>query len=120
MFRIDVVVVQLPRLAQGEFQCLLSARREGDVAAQLLRAGLDHRGDVGPRRLLVVPEPVQHFRRRAVRHVEQPQQDVLRADVVVLELPRLLLGRYDRLAGLHREPLESHASMLSTLSIHCY
>jgi len=82
VFRTDVGVVQLQHLAQGEFQGLLRARREQDMAAALLRAGPDHRGDIDLRRLLVVPELVQNFRRHAVRHVEQPRQDVLRADVV--------------------------------------
>jgi len=120
VFRTDVGVVQLQRLAQGEFQGLLRARRERDMAAALLRAGLDHRGDIDLRLLLVVAELVQHVRRHAVRRVQQRQQDVLGADVAVFELSRLLLGRDDHLAGFHRELVEWHGSMVATMSIHCH
>jgi hypothetical protein len=40
---------------------------------------------------------------------EQPEQDVLGADVVVLERPRLVLGEDDDLATPVGEPLE-HSS----------
>jgi hypothetical protein len=42
----DVVVAQLERLAQREFQHLLRARRERDMAAQGLLAGPDDRFDL--------------------------------------------------------------------------
>ena len=57
-------------------------------------------------------EALQHAGRKALLLAEQAKQDVLGADVVVLEGPRLFLGQYDHLAGALGEAFEHRASIL--------
>ena len=51
-------------------------------------------------------EALEHAGRHALLLAQQPQQDVLGADVVVLERARLLLGEHDHLPGPFGESLE--------------
>ena len=63
-----------------------------------------------PRRASVVRPSAGQGRREAVVDLGGGDQEVLGADVVVLEEPGLLLRRQDHLAGLVGEPLEHHAA----------
>jgi hypothetical protein len=49
----------------------------------------------------------------AFAFVDEPEQDVLGADVVVVEHPRLFLGEDDHAAGAIRESLEHSTSLVS-------
>ena len=59
---------------------------------------------------------LEHSGRQALLFTQQAKQDVLGADVVVLESPRLFLGQDDNLAGSLCESLE-HKSLLLTVVI---
>jgi hypothetical protein len=106
VLRADVVVPERQRLAEGELEHLLGARRERDLAGRdlvaladdprHLRAHLFH-GDV---------ELLEHARGEALLLAQQAEQDVLRPDVVVLESPCFVLGEDDDLSSPFCEALE--------------
>ena len=114
----DVVVAELQRLAQRQLEDLLGAGGEGDVPGRgllaladdlldLLADGLerDARGD--SRALAATPSPSWI----------RPEQDVLGADVVVVEHPGLFLGQDDNPPRAVGEPLE-HLSAPRTGGVH--
>ena len=106
VLRPDVVVAQREGLAQRQLEHLLGARRERNLAggdlvaladdARDLRANLFHR-DV---------ERLENACGKAFLLAEEAEQDVLRADVVVLEGPRLVLCENDDLTCPLGESLE--------------
>jgi hypothetical protein len=109
----DVVVAQLERLAERELQDLLRARCERDVTGRgglTLTDDLFHlrtdgfQGDI---------EGLERLRCHAFALVDQPQEDVLRPDVVVVEHPRLFLGEDDDPPRTVREPFK-HMSFRMT------
>ncbi len=102
----DVVVAERQRLAQRELQHLLRARRERDLAGGDLVALADDAGDLGAHLLDGDVERLEHARGEALLLAQQAEQQVLRADVVVLQGPRLVLGEDDDLACALRESLE--------------
>ena len=85
MLGADVVVAEAERLAQREFQDLLGARRERDLPLGRLLAGADDAHDGGADLFDGHFEAVEHARRHALLLAEQAEQEVLGADVVVLE-----------------------------------
>jgi hypothetical protein len=102
----DVVVAELQRLAQREFEDLLGAGREGDVPGRrrltlsddllhLLADGLER--DV---------HRLERLRGNALALVDQPEQDVLGPDVVVVQHPRLFLREDDDSPGPVGEAFE--------------
>ena len=109
----DVVVAEAQRLAQRELEDLLGARGERDLPGGDLLAGADDADHLSADALDGDVEALEHARREALLLAEQPEQDVLGADVVVLERPRLLLGENDHLAGPFCESLE-HAPMIAS------
>ena len=106
MFGADVVVVQSQRFAQAELEDLLRSGGEGDVAGRLALSeadlGLDLLAD-GARR---DSEARERLTGETVRLAEQPEQEVLSADVVVLQPASLFLGEHDRMAGSVGESFE--------------
>ncbi len=88
----DVVVAERERLAQRQLEHLLGARREGDLAGGDLLTGADDPHDLGADALDGDVEGLEDAGGEALLLAEQAEQDVLRADVVVLEGPGLLLG----------------------------
>ena len=110
----DVVVAERERLAQRELEHLLRARRERDLAGGDLLAGADDADDLGADALDGDVERLEHARGEALLLAEEAEQDVLGADVVVLEDAGLLLGEDDHLPGPFGEALK-HA-VLSYLS----
>ncbi len=94
------------RLAQRQLEDLLGARRERDLAGGDLLTGADDPHDLGADALDGDVEGLEHAGGEALLLAQQPEQDVLGADVVVLEGPRLLLGEDDDLAGSLCESLE--------------
>ena len=79
----DVVVAELQRLAQRELEDLLGARRERDVPAGGLLALADDLLDLCADGLERDAEALQGLGGDAVALVDQAEQDVLGADVVV-------------------------------------
>jgi hypothetical protein len=102
----DVVVAELERLAKGQLEDLLGARRE--------RRRARRRGPGRPDRLLHLlahrlerdPERLERLGGDALALVDQPEQDVLGADEVVVEQAGLLLGEDEDSACPVSEPLE--------------
>ena len=102
----DVVVPQAERLAQRELEHLLGARRERDLPGGDLLAGADDAHDLRAHALDGDVQALQHPRGKALLLAQQPEQNVLGADVVVLERARLLLRENDHLPGPFCESLE--------------
>ena len=102
----DVVVAEAERLAQRQLEHLLGARRERDLAGGDLLAGADDPHDLRADALDGDVEGLEDARGEPFLLAQQAEQDVLGADVVVLELPGLFLGEDDDLAGSLCKSLE--------------
>jgi transposase len=105
----DVAVVQLQRLAKCELKRLLRPGRERDVPGHLPLAETDDGLDLFACAVEGDAEALKRQARDAAGFAEQPEQDVLGADVVVLQLPGFLLGKHDNVPGWVSESLE-HAT----------
>ena len=102
----DVVVAELQRLAQRQLQHLLGPRRERDVPGRGLLALADDLLDLLADGLERDAERLQGLGGDAFALVDQAEQDVLGADVVVVEHPGLFLGQDDNPTGAVGKPLE--------------
>src|SRR5262249_36581783 len=99
VLRADVVVAERERLAQRQLEHLLRTGCEGDLSGRDLVALTDDAGDLRAHLLDRDVERLEHTRRETLFLAQQPEQDVLGTDVVVLEGPSLVLREYDDLAG---------------------
>ena len=95
----DVVVAELQRLAQTQLENLLGARSERDVPRRRLLALADDLLDLAADSLQRDPQRLQRLGCDAFAFVNKTQQDVLSADVVVVEHPGLFLRQDDHPAG---------------------
>ena len=102
----DVVVAELQRLAQRQLQHLLRPRGEGDVTGRGLLALADDLLHLLADTLERDAEGLERLGSDALTLVDQAQEDVLGADVVVVEHPGLFLGQDDHAAGSVGEPFE--------------
>ena len=102
----DVVVAQLQRFAQRQLEHLLRARREGDVAGRLLLTLADDVLHLLAHGVERDAEALEGLGCDALALVDETEQDVLGADVVVVEHLRLFLGEDDHSTGSVRESLE--------------
>ena len=91
----DVVVAELQRLAQRQLEHLLGPRRERDVPGRRLLALADDLLDLAADALQRDAQRLQRLGGDALTLVDEAQQDVLGADVVVVEHPGLFLGQDD-------------------------
>ena len=108
----DVVVAELQRLAQRQLQHLLGARGERDVPAGGLLTLADDLLDLLAHALQGDAQRLEGLGGDAFTLVDQPEQDVLGPDVVVVEHPGLFLGQDDHPPRAVGEPLE-HSSLLT-------
>ena len=106
MLGADVVVAEGERFAQRELEDLLGARSEGDLTGRHLVALADDPGDLRADLLDGDVERLEDAGRKPFLLAQKAEQDVLGADVVVLERARLILGQNDHLAGSFRETFE--------------
>ena len=106
MLGADVVVAEGQRFAQRELEHLLRARRERDLTGRDLVALADDARDLRAHFLDRDVERLEYPRRETLFLAKQPEQDVLGADVVVLERPCLVLREDDYLAGPFSEAFE--------------
>ena len=106
----DVVVAELQRLAQRQLEHLLGAGREGDVARRRRAALADDLLDLAAHGLERDAERLERLGGDALALVDEPEQDVLGADVVVVEEACLLLGQHDDPAGPVGEAFEQGAA----------
>src|SRR5262249_31015523 len=91
MFRADVVVAKLQRLPRRQLHHFLGPRGERDVPGRGLLPPADDLLDLSPHRLQADPQRLQRLPRHPLALPDQPQQDVLGPDVVVVEHPGLVL-----------------------------
>ena len=94
MLGADVVVTKLQRFAQAQLKDFFGPRREGDVAAGRRPALTDDLFDLVAHRFKADAERLQRLGRNTLTLVDEAKQDVLGADVVVVEQPRLFLGKH--------------------------
>ena len=109
----DVVVAEGQGLAKRELQHLLGARGERDLARRHLFALADDARDVRADVLDGDVQLVEDAGSEPLLLPEEAQEDVLGADVVVLEGAGFVLREHDDLPRAFSEPLE-HASALLT------
>ena len=95
MLGADVVVAELEGLAQRQLEDLLRPRGERDVAARRGATLSDDLLDLAANRFEGDPEGLERLGRDSLTLVDEPEQDVLGADVVVVEQARLFLGEDD-------------------------
>ena len=102
----DVVVAEGERLAQRQLEHLLGARRERDLARRDLVTLADDPRDLRPYFLHGDVQRLENARGEPLLFAEEAEQDVLSADVVVLEGAGLVLSEDDDLSSPFRESLE--------------
>src|SRR5215469_5874803 len=102
----DVVVAELQRLPQRELQYLLGPRGERDVAGRRLTAPADDLHDPRTRLVLADLQFPQRPRGGALRFPRQAEQEMLGADVAVVEVPGFFLRVDDDSPRPLGEPLE--------------
>ncbi len=112
----DVVVAELQRFAQRQLEHLLGARREGDVPGRLLLALTDDVLDLLADGIERDAERLERLGGDTLALVDETEQDVLGADVVVVEHLRLFLGEHNHATGTVRESLE-HRQLLTAPSL---
>src|SRR4029450_10585203 len=90
----------------------LRARRERDLAGRDLVSLADDPRDLRPHFLHRDVERLEYPRREPLFLAKQSEQDVLGADVVVLERAGLVLGENNDLAGPFSEAFEQFSTLL--------
>ncbi len=102
----DVVVIEAPRLVNREFDDLLRARGQSDLADRWLFAApddeLNRRAHLGQLHAHVA----QHPSGDAIALAHESKEQVLGADVVMVEAVGLFLGERQDLAGPFRKFVE--------------
>ena len=88
----DVVVPELEGFPERQLENLLGARGERNVSAGSLRPLSDDLYDLEPHRLEADAHALEGPGGDTLPLVDEPEQDVLGADVVVVEQPRFFLG----------------------------
>ena len=117
----DVVVAQAAGLVDGQFDDLLGARRQADLAHDGAVAAADDELDGGADLVQLDAEVGEHFRGDAFALADEAEQEVLGADVVVVEAQGFFLGERQDAARSLRELIEpichrSHQPSSSVLS----
>src|SRR5439155_6780912 len=106
VFGADVVVAQRERFAQRELQHFLRARCERNLSGRDLVALADDACNLSANLLDGDVERLEHSGGEPFLLAQEAEQDVLGADVVVLERPSLVLGENDDLPGPFGEAFE--------------
>ena len=112
VFSADVVVPELQSLPQRQLENLFGPGGKWDVTAGGLLALADDLFHLGAHGFQGDAHRLQGLRRHAFTFVNQPEQDVLGADVVVVEHARFFLGQHDDPAGTVGKPFK-HWALLS-------
>src|SRR5690606_9285890 len=112
----DVVVSQLQRLAQRQLQDLLGTGGEGDVAGRGLLPLPDDLLNLLADGFEADAEALQGLGGDALALVDEAEQDVLRANVVVVEHPGFFLRQDNHAPCAAGKPLEHVSSLLTARS----
>ena len=113
MLGADIGMVHLQGLTQRQLQDLLGPRGEGDMTGRLglpMTDDLFHLFAYGLQRDAHL---LKGFCRDALTLMDQPEQDVLGADVVVVEHLGLILGQHHHAAGTISKTLEHSTPLFS-------
>ena len=102
----DVVVTKAERLTESQLKHLLGARSKWDLTGGDLFAGADDANDLRADALGRDVEALKHARSETFLFTQQAEQDVLGADVVVLQRAGLFLCEDDDLTGTLCKSLE--------------
>src|SRR5487761_1477962 len=102
----DVVVTELQRLTQRKLKHFLRTGGERDVPGRCLLALADDLLDLLPHRLKADPKRLKRLGRNTLALVDEAEQDVLRANVVVIEHPGFFLRQDNNPPRPVGEPLE--------------
>ena len=111
MLGADVVMAEAQRLAERQLQNLLRARRERDLAGGDFLPGSDDPHNLGTNAVDRDLQRLKHACGQALLLAEQPQQNVLGPDVIVLERPGFFLRQHHNLAGSLCKSLEHMLSL---------
>ena len=109
----DVVVAELQRFTQRQLKHLLGPRREGDVPGRRLLALADDLLDLLPNRVQADAERLQRLGRDTFALMDEAEQDVLGADVVVIEHPGFFLRQDNNPPRPVGKPLEHLVALLT-------
>ena len=107
VLRADVVVAEAAGLVDGELDDALGARRQADLADDRPVAATDDELDRGPDLGQLDVHVLEDPRGDALALADQAEEQVLRADVVVVEPLRLVLSQRQDLARAIRELVEA-------------
>src|SRR5205085_12417548 len=109
----DVVVAELQRLSQRKLKHLLGPGRERDVPGGRLLALADDLLDLLPHGVQADAQRLQRLGRYTFTLVDEAEQDVLGADVVVIEHPGFFLRQYNNPPRPVGKPLEHVVALLT-------
>ena len=115
----DVVVAQAPCLVDGQLDDALGARGEADLADDRAIAATDDELDRGADLGQLDVHVLEHARGDALALAHEPEQQMLGADVVVIEALRLILREgedFSRPVGELVETVHGHESCAPGLS----
>ena len=107
VLRADVVVAEAARLVDGQLDDALRARRQADLADDRAVAAADDELDGGPDLGQLDVHVLEDARGDTLALADEAQEQVLRADVVVVEPLRLVLSERQDLARAIRELVEA-------------
>ena len=110
-------MTEAERLAQGQLQNLFRAGRKRDLAGCDFFSGADDPDNLGADALHGYVEGFQNPRGQSLFLAEKAEQDVLGADVVVLQGSCFLLGEDDYLTCAFCKSLEQKFLATSNLSV---
>ena len=106
VLRADVVVTQTAGFVDGQLDDTLSAWGQSDLAHHRTIPAADDELDRGPDLGQLDVHVLEHARGHTLALPDETQEQVLRADVVVIEPLRLVLGECQDLARAIRELVE--------------
>ena len=107
VLRADVVVAEAASLVDGQLDDALGARRQPDLADDRSIATTDDELDGGPDLGQLDVHVLEDARGHTLALADEAQEQVLRADVVVVEPLRFVLRQCQDLAGAIRELVEA-------------
>ena len=107
VLRADVAVVEAARFVDGQLDDLLGARRQADLADDRLLAAADDELDGGADLVQLDAEVVEYLGGDAIALADEAEEQVLRADVVVVEALSFFLGEGQDAARSFGEFVES-------------